>query len=358
MMKKERPETMRVYLSSADGTQTMDLVVKPGDPKSLELIDKMQKKLEERSRSLDRYCPRDRAMAEVWLQKNPWATAGIWFDASCRIREGALISGNFYGGVIDPDSYDELMPECIYRAELYDPAKPFKSWEVSDEMHAKMEALRNYYREKAEKEWEEYWNSRTIESSQQESLPKKKDVVPVKEEIIYNGKKYSRIKGKWVDSNYITVPTSLQSTLDALFEEQRNLDVFTLEELIAEGDRFKGAESYHLAIKYYATVLEETQDVNTYRYVLPRLTSCYRAQGRATEAVGLYERLNQQYGGKLHSPALCTSIAAAYCDIKDYKKATDCADKAYAMSGGKAAGELAAVYGRIRKETTGSGKFE
>ena len=72
----------------------------------------------------------------------------------------------------------------------------------------------------------------------------------------------------------------------------------------------------------------------------------------------MYERLVGQYGGRLLSPALCTSVAAAYCDIKDYKKAKDCADKAYAMSGGKAAGELAAVYGRIRKETTGSGKFE
>ena len=64
------------------------------------------------------------------------------------------------------------------------------------------------------------------------------------DEIVYNGKKYTRIGGKWVDKDYMTVPTSLQSTLDTLFEEQRNLDDFTLEELIAEGDQYKGAESY------------------------------------------------------------------------------------------------------------------
>lgn len=178
------------------------------------------------------------------------------------------------------------------------------------------------------------------------------------DEIVYNGKKYTRIRGKWVDRNFMTVPVGLQSTLDTLFEEQRNLDDFTLDELIAEGDLYKGAESFHFAIKYYAIVLEETQDVNTYRKVLPRLTSCYRAQGQAAKAIELFDGLTRQYGGKLNSPALCTSIAAAYCDIKDYKKAKDCADKACAMNRGKASGELAAVYARIRKETTGSGRYE
>lgn len=179
----------------------------------------------------------------------------------------------------------------------------------------------------------------------------------MKEEVVYSGKKYTRVKGKWVDSNYMAVP-HLQKILDKLFEEQRNTDDFTLEELIAEGDRFKSAENYHLAIKYYVTALETTQDVNTYRYVLPRLTSCYRGQGQAAKAIELFERLTRQYGGKLHSAPLCTSIAAAYCDVKEYKKAKECADKAYAMSSGKAVGELAAVYGRIRKETTGSGRYE
>ena len=181
--------------------------------------------------------------------------------------------------------------------------------------------------------------------------------VTVKEEVIYNGKKYTRIKGKWVDSNYTTVP-NLQKILDKLFEEQRNPDDFTLEELIAEGDRFKEADNYHLAIKYYVTALEATQDLKTYRYVLPKLTSCYRGQGQAKVAIGLFEKLTRQYGGKLHSAPLCTSVGAAYCDIKEYEKARACADKAFAMSGGKASGELNALYGRLRKETTGSGRYE
>lgn len=179
----------------------------------------------------------------------------------------------------------------------------------------------------------------------------------MKDEVIYNGKKYTRVNGKWVDSSYMTVQ-HLQKALDALFEEQRSLDDFTIEELLAEGDRFKSAENYHLAIKYYLAGLEATQEVNTYRYILPRLTSCYRGQGQAKRAIELYEKLIGQYGVKLNSPALCTSVAAAYCDMKDYKKAKECADRAYAMGGGKASGELTAVFGRIRKETTGTGRYE
>ena len=58
------------------------------------------------------------------------------------------------------------------------------------------------------------------------------------------------------------------------------------------------------------------------------------------------------------SAPLYTSVAAAYCDIHDYLSAKKYADKAFAIGGGKAAGELSSVYGRIRKETTGSGTFE
>ncbi len=179
----------------------------------------------------------------------------------------------------------------------------------------------------------------------------------MKEQQEYNGQIYTRIRGKWYDKNHMAVP-HLQKKLDELFEMQRNLDDFTPEELIAEGDRFKQAESWHIAVRYYDRALEVSQSVQTYRAVLPRITSCYRAQGRAKDAIALYDRLTGTYGNRLASPALLTSIGAAYCDIKDYRKAEEYAKWAYAASHGKPSPELNGLFGRIRKELTGSGKYE
>lgn len=176
------------------------------------------------------------------------------------------------------------------------------------------------------------------------------------EEVIYNGKKYTRVNGKWADKNYMLVP-NLQKTLDNILVQGKDISGLSVEELIAEADKYKEAGSVHLAIKYYETALE-TQTVDVHKFVLPKLTSCYRAQGQAEKAIKLFEAAKTQYGERLMSAPLCTSAAAAYCDVKDYVSAKRCADKAYAKSGGKASGELASVYGRIRKETTGSGAFD
>ena len=175
------------------------------------------------------------------------------------------------------------------------------------------------------------------------------------EQIMFNGQKYTRVNGKWVDKNYMVV-THLQKTLDNLLAQQKPMEDFSVDELITEGDKYKEAGMIHLAIKYYETALE-THTVEVHKFVLPKLTSCYRAQGQAKKAIELFEYAHSQYGERLISAPLCTSAAAAYCDVRDYEAAKKCADKAYAMSGGRASGELASVYGRIRKETTGSGAF-
>ena len=52
------------------------------------------------------------------------------------------------------------------------------------------------------------------------------------------------------------------------------------------------------------------------------------------------------------SVPLLTSLAAAYCDVGDYKRAKYCADRGYFTQGGGQGhkNELALVYYRIRKE--------
>ena len=174
--------------------------------------------------------------------------------------------------------------------------------------------------------------------------------------VTYEGKTYTRVKGRWVDERYMTV-SHLQKTLDDILFAQSNTEDLSLTELMQEADRFKDAGSFYFAARYYETVLQ-TPNAEICRYIYPRLSSCYRAMHQPEKAVALYEEARKQYGEIVMSKALCTSAAAAYCDLKDYETARRLADKAYALSGGNAIGELAAVYGRIRKETTGSGAYD
>ena len=108
------------------------------------------------------------------------------------------------------------------------------------------------------------------------------------ETVFYNDNTYTRINGKWVDKNYMVV-SHLQKTLDNLFSEQKSIEDYTVDELIAEGDKFKEAGNMGLAIKCYKKALEaNTPEV--FRYVLPKLTSCYRSQGLPQKAIELCKR--------------------------------------------------------------------
>ena len=96
--------------------------------------------------------------------------------------------------------------------------------------------------------------------------------------------------------------------------------------------------------------LEKFDNKAFIEFVLPLYTSCCREMGQPQLALEKVE----QYFGKVHfSAMLCTSIAAAYCDIKDYKNATKFAQLAYAKQGGGKGykTELSLVFLRIRKET-------
>ena len=75
------------------------------------------------------------------------------------------------------------------------------------------------------------------------------------ETIEYNGSTYRRAGGKWVDKNNMVV-THLQRTLDNLYAKQQSSDALAADALIAEGDRYKEGETYHLAIQQYVKALE------------------------------------------------------------------------------------------------------
>ena len=101
----------------------------------------------------------------------------------------------------------------------------------------------------------------------------------------------------------------------------------------------------------------EKYDTEEFLYrILPIYTSCCREMGLAREAI---IRVENDYPHIEYSVALCTSLAAAYCDIKEYDKAIRYARIAYAKQGGGQGykTELSLVFMRIKKET-GKALFE
>ncbi len=169
----------------------------------------------------------------------------------------------------------------------------------------------------------------------------------------YQGKKYTLRGNKWVDENYMVAPSSIQSELNHLNFSEEVLNETDIGKLIEYGDRYKNSSSIALAIKCYRSAIElaELKNENEIRYILPRLTSCLRDQGKPDVVIEIFSSVKKKYGKMIFNPALLTSVAAAYCDLQEYGNAKKCCDHAFALSGGKASGELMSVYSRIKKET-------
>ena len=166
----------------------------------------------------------------------------------------------------------------------------------------------------------------------------------------YEGKTYLRSGRLWTDMQHMAVNETLQQALNYAYLETIDLTRLTLEELIAQGDKCKESGSNGLAIRFYEAAAKEA-DERTLSSILPRFTSCYRKQGLPQKAIDLLHFAKEKFGSSIISSVLLTSAAAAYCDLKEYENARICCNRAYAMLGGHASGELSAVFGRIRKES-------
>ena len=127
------------------------------------------------------------------------------------------------------------------------------------------------------------------------------------------------------------------------------------EKLDAEGillyvKKLKACGLSYRAKQVMEYALDKYQDEKFLYRILPIYTSCCREMGLAREAI---ERIENDYSDIEYSVALCTSLAAAYCDIKDYKQAIRYARIAYARQGGGQGykTELSLVFMRIKKES-------
>jgi hypothetical protein len=108
----------------------------------------------------------------------------------------------------------------------------------------------------------------------------------------------------------------------------------------------KEAKLWNLCIEVIEKEFEIDHKGDFIRSILPIYTSVMRKAKRSLDVVDFWE-MNTVIYSKYGSPEFFTSLAAAYCDIDNYIKARQYANRAYAM-GGKASGELMNVYSRIK----------
>lgn len=169
------------------------------------------------------------------------------------------------------------------------------------------------------------------------------------DEIEYDGKMYYKRNGKWYDENYCETPIALQNKLNSTYNESINYNNMNYLRIIEIADGFKKSNSFIMAIKTYEKAMEKTNKVEHIKYILPRITSCYRKNNQASKAIELYTKVCKMYGYDILNEVLLTSIAAAYCDLEQFDNAKKCADRAYAIAKGNYSEELKLVYKRINK---------
>ena len=173
------------------------------------------------------------------------------------------------------------------------------------------------------------------------------------EKINYEGELYYIANGKVFDEHFLEV--SLDISKKIMSEYYMHIDYKSLneEEFISFLREVKISEQYNFCIDCIIYGLGKfSNSKNYYGLVFPMLTSCYRAMGKSQQAIEFF-KTNNNLLLSVASVALYTSLAAAYCDVGDYAKAREFANRAYAMQGGGTnhKNELSLVFMRIKKES-------
>lgn len=162
-----------------------------------------------------------------------------------------------------------------------------------------------------------------------------------------DGEKYYYKDGKWLTSSYIEVPLAIVNELNNLLINTEEFTDKSMHELLEIIDSSRCADNIYLAAKVIKAALE-IASIPGIRKLLPRLTSNYRRLGMPQKAIDIAKFYTDEYGKKVYSSALFTSVAAAFCDIGNYDKAKKFADLAKGYSAGDSSIELISVYKRIK----------
>ena len=118
-----------------------------------------------------------------------------------------------------------------------------------------------------------------------------------------------------------------------------------------EGDEAKRKQDFKSALFSYKKAYESTKPEGV-RYLVAKVSSCYRKINRPQAALNFYHEARRQYGDNAIDHAVLTSIAGAYGDLKKWKEALSCANYACELNDGVITSHLDAVYGRISYNTS------
>lgn len=166
-----------------------------------------------------------------------------------------------------------------------------------------------------------------------------------------DGKTYYYDGKYFFDESFILLQgEELQKVSEAHFGETK-YEALCWEELLAFAKELKTKGLYSKAKTVIEYGLKKYCDCEVFIYrILPVFTSCCREIGLPKYALEIAE---SYYPAIEPSVALCTSLAAACCDIKNYEKAKWYAKMAYAKQGGGQGykTELSLVFLRLKKET-------
>lgn len=163
-----------------------------------------------------------------------------------------------------------------------------------------------------------------------------------------DNEKYYYNNGKWMTRTFTEAPLAIVNRLNQLLVNETDLGSKSMEELISVIDGARKADNIQLAAKALEAALE-IATVHETRNLLPRLTSNYRKLGQSQKAIDVCKSYTDRFNKAVWSPALFTSVAAAYCDVEDYETARKFANLARSLSGPESAPELISVYKRIKE---------
>lgn len=159
-------------------------------------------------------------------------------------------------------------------------------------------------------------------------------------------------KGLIYDSSFIEAPKELSFAVLNDYYQKKDFSGYNKLQLIEHIKLLKKSEFYEECLRVINYGALKFSDEEYYKTVFPIATSCYRSMGQSQKAIDFWMKNKDIYKSCLSVPLL-TSLAAAYCDVKNYDMAKYCADKAYYLQGGgiNFKTELSLVYMRIKKET-------
>ena len=158
---------------------------------------------------------------------------------------------------------------------------------------------------------------------------------------------YYYCNGKFTDECFITLEKNrLQKVADFYFSHY-DIDTFSPNKLVQFVKETKDCEAYNTSIKACQIILDKyrTND-DAVKSILPIMTSCYRNTNQPNKAI----EIGETFANIFSSAALFTSLGSAHCDVGNFERARNYANRAYAIN--PQSNEVKLLYKRLEKETS------